>query len=348
MNTTHRNPYIGHPSQLLRINDYKSVGGHADGIRATDIQNGLVSLTVCADKGMDFPYFSYKGTNLGFITPAGMVNPAFYDDKGTGFLRGFFAGFLTTCGILQMGGTCEVDGKHYGLHGRINNTPAQQYSCVLEEDSSHTSAVASGRMSQSVIFGENLEMKRSVKCDYGEKGFRFTDCVTNRSFTPTDHMILYHFNMGYPLLDENAELFIPNNAAESRGAHAQTGFDVKMEVPKPINAYEEMCYFYELKKDADGKTCVGIYNHSLNLGVAIHFDTTVLDHFTQWKMVGEGEYTVGLEPGNARPSGYGEERELGHVKTLQPGESCTYEFRIEILDGQQDLDAFKKRVGELR
>ena len=61
MNTTYRNPYIGHPSQLLRINDYMAADGFAHGIRATDIQNGPLNLTVCADKSMDFPYLSYKG-----------------------------------------------------------------------------------------------------------------------------------------------------------------------------------------------------------------------------------------------------------------------------------------------
>lgn len=89
MDTTYRNPYIGHPSQLLRINDYVMVSGFAHGIRATDIHNGPLSLTVCADKGMDFPYLSYKGMNIGYISPSGLVGSTYYDGEGKGFLQGF-------------------------------------------------------------------------------------------------------------------------------------------------------------------------------------------------------------------------------------------------------------------
>jgi len=334
---TFRNPYIGHASQLLRINDYTSVGGFADGARSTDIQNGPLSLTVSADRGMDFPYLSYKGMNMGYIAPCGLVGSSYYDDKGMGFLRGFTAGFLTTCGLTHFGAPSDVDGKHYGMHGRLSYIPAQEYSAVLEEDAAGSRAVATGRMRQGILFGENISMRRKIVCGCNEKSFTFTDTVTNDGFLKCQQMMLYHFNMGYPLLDESAELIIPFASVESRDAHAQTGFDEKLNIPKPIHGYAEMCYFYKLKHDAKNKTCVGIYNHNLDFGVAIHFDAALLDRFTQWKMVGEGEYALGLEPGNADPMGVAEELKKGHVKYLEPGESRAYEFRIHILDGKGDL-----------
>lgn len=348
MNTTYCNPYIGHPSQLLRINDYMATDGFAHGIRATDIQNGPLNLTVCADKGMDFPYLSYKGVNMGYIAPCGLVKSSYYDDKGIGFLRGFFAGFLTTCGLTHMGAACEADGKHYGMHGRVNNIPAEEYSAKLVEDDDGSRSVISGQMRQGVLFGENLTMHREVTIDCGEKSFAFTDKVTNRGFKREQHMILYHFNMGYPLLDESAELLIPHSHVEARDPHAQTGFAEKLMIPKPIHGYQEMCYFYKLCKDSDGQTFAGIYNHNLGFGVSLEFDGNLLDHFTQWKMVGEGEYALGLEPGNATPLGAAKERELGHVKFLEPWESRTYRFTIRILEGDGDLRKMRDRAERLR
>ena len=344
MNTTYRNPYIGHPSQLLRINDYVSVDGSASGMRATDIQSGPLNLTVCADKGMDFPYLSYKGVNMGYIAPCGLVESSRYDDKGRGFLWGFFAGFLTTCGLTHMGAACDEDGIHYGMHGRINNIPAEEYSARLLEDETGCRSVISGNMRQGVLFGENLTMRREVTVGCGEKGFSFTDHVTNRGFRREQHMILYHFNMGYPLLDESAELIIPYSHAEARDPHAQTGFEQKLEIPKPIKDYQEMCYFYRLCKDEQGRTFTGIYNHNLELGVVLEFDGELLDHFTQWKMVGEGEYALGFEPGNATPLGVAEERKLGHVKYLEPWETRSYRFDIRIIEGEEDLRDLKLKL----
>jgi hypothetical protein len=203
-------------------------------------------------------------------------------------------------------------------------------------------------MRQGVLFGENLTMHREVTVGCGEKAFAFADTITNRGFRREQHMMLYHFNMGYPLLDESAELLIPYSHAEARDPHAQSGFDVKHEIPEPIPGYQEMCYFYKLCKDSDGQTFAGIFNHNLGFGVSLEYDGNLLDHFTQWKMVGEGEYALGLEPGNATPLGVARERELGHVKFLEPWESRTYRFTVRILDGSRDLCEMRERMSQLQ
>jgi len=341
-----RNPFIGHPAQLIRINDYKMVGGFADGVRATDVNNGAVQFTVLADRGMDMPFFSFKGVNTGYVAPVGVSSPAFFDDKGLGFLRNFNAGFLTTCGVTYMGAACDADGAHYGLHGRIGNTPAEEYSARLTQNGGVFGASITGNMRESVLFGENVTLSRELSCAHEEKGFSFTDTVVNRGYRKEQHMLLYHFNFGYPLLDVGTELIIPASSSAPRDAVAETGYDVRGEVPAPISGYKEMCYFYDLLADADGQTCVGAYNHNLGFGVVIEFDRTVLEHFTQWKMVGEGEYTIGMEPATATPMGFAAEREMGHVKYMEPGEVRKYEFKISVIEGKTELAELRNRIAK--
>lgn len=339
-----RSPYIGHPSQLLRVQDYRMIGGQADGVRATDISNGAIQLTVCADRCMDFPYLRYRGTNLGYLAPCGIVGPQYYDSMGTGFLRGFGAGFLTTCGLSHMGAPCEWQGQHWGMHGRVSYLPAERYAATVEEQASE--AVVEGTMRQGTLFGEHLTLTRRIRCGLDEKGFSFSDTVRNHGFHRQRHMILYHFNLGYPLLDKGAMLHIPADSAEPRNEHAQAGLPERLRVTGPVAGYREMCYFYRPEHDSRGRTRVGLYNHRLALGVGIEYDGALLDHFTQWKLLGEGEYVMGLEPGNATPLGVAEEEKLGHVKYLEPGQTVTYAFRIQVLDGVDSWNAYRTFAGE--
>ena len=143
-------------------------------------------------------------------------------------------------------------------------------------------------------------------------------------------MILYHFNLGYPFLDESMELSIPTHHAEARDEHSNSAIADRLTISKPIPGFREMCYFYEIDADREGIGRVSAFNHNRNIGLSISFDAALLDHFTQWKMMGAGEYALGLEPGNATPLGVAAEEQLGHVKYLEPGESVTYDFRIEV------------------
>jgi hypothetical protein len=340
--------YVGHISQLLRVNSYRMSGGKSDGLQATDVKNGKLDFTVAADRGMDLPYVCYKGINLGYISPCGCVSPYFFDDKGLGFLRSFTAGFLTTCGLKYMGAPSELDGESYGLHGRIANIPAEEYSAhVSQDESGRLFAQIDGKMREAVLFGENLVLKRSIRCEYNGKELYITDVVCNEGFRKTQHMILYHFNIGYPQLDESTEIMIPFRSVKARNEHSQSGMDNKLMVEKPVEGYEEMCYFYKLKHDGNNHTCVAIYNHNLNLGLAIHFDVSVLDHFIQWKMMGKGEYVMGLEPANATPLGVKEEQANGCIKYLEAGEKITYRFKVQILDGINDLESIKALTDSL-
>lgn len=106
--------YIGDMSQLFLVKEYCYTSGKGAGLRAVDVANGSgLSLTVAKDRGMDLQYLSYKGINLGFVTPAGVVAPQYYSDKGLDFLHSFTAGMLTTCGLQYFGAPCSDAGRSW-------------------------------------------------------------------------------------------------------------------------------------------------------------------------------------------------------------------------------------------
>ena len=77
-----------------------------------------------------------------------------------------------------------------------------------------------------------------------------------------------------------------------------------------------MCFFHTL----EGKPEFYIFNKDIGKGLKICYDTKELGYFTQWKMMGEYDYALGLEPGNCEPSGRADMRERGVLEFLEPGE----------------------------
>ena len=127
--------YNGHPSQLCGVEEVRLVGGKGDGMRLLQVRNATgLEFTVAADRCADIYRLIFKGDNMGYFSANGYVAPAYYDDIGTGFLKSFTAGFLTTCGLSTMGTGGEDAGEQLPLHGTIGNTPCEHIYWTEDDD----------------------------------------------------------------------------------------------------------------------------------------------------------------------------------------------------------------------
>ena len=85
----------GDLSVLCGIKDYVFNDGPARGVRAFDLKNGQgMELTVLADRGLDIPYLSFKGHNVGLTNKVGVRSPHLYQEKGA---SGSFASSMPVC-----------------------------------------------------------------------------------------------------------------------------------------------------------------------------------------------------------------------------------------------------------
>lgn len=329
MNYNVERNYIGNRQQLFSVKEYQLLGGKQDGVRAIDISNGSgLDVTILPDKCLDIYQIRFKGKNLNFITPSGIVSSHFYDDTKTDWLKTWAAGFLTTCGFENIGSDCIDNGEPLGIHGRLGNTPADHVNIVEEVINGVLTVTISGLINQGIMFGENLVLKRTIVMKYGENNITLTDDVYNAGFDTRPIMLLYHFNMGYPLLSENAQLQIPSNQVKGRTKHAEEHIDTWKDITPPIEGYEEMCYYHDVIANQDGIATVGIDNKEEELSVRLHYDKQMLDNFVQWKMLGKGLYAMGLEPCNATINGRADAKENGTLKYIEPDEHKIYKFEI--------------------
>jgi hypothetical protein len=97
-------------------------------------------------------------------------------------------------------------------------------------------------------------------------------------------------------------------------------------------------FFLDLAPDGDGMVNVALVNRRLSLGAYIRYRQRELPRFTEWKMMGWGDYVLGLEPGNCWPSGgRAAAREQGTLEFLEPGQSVEYSLEIGVLTGEDAL-----------
>ena len=248
------------------------------------------------------------------------------------FNESFNAGFLTTCGFDEVGVPCTDDGEELPLHGTIANTPCENY--YYTENDSEITVTAFVR--DASLFGQKYLLERNYIISKEENTFTIKDSIKNIDSKTRPCMILYHMNMGYPLLSENALVVIPNNSVTGRNKHAKVDVENCLKMEKPQAGYEERCYYYDVKAK-DNVAKVGIYNPDIKKGLVIQYTKNTLDFFTEWKMMGTTEYVLGLEPSNCTPDGRDSARKNKILKFLKPDETYDTFVKINFTESEKEV-----------
>lgn len=265
--------HVGSVEQIGGIKEYKYCGGKMDGVRAIEINTGVLRFVVLPDRGMDIANCEFKGTPISWISKTGITSPAYYDKDGFTWLRGFTGGLVTTCGLKHIGAPAGEN----GLHGRIANTPAEKVCVDAFWDGDDYIMTVSGVMRESVVFGENLVLRRTITAKLFDDKFTLCDKVINEGLSEESAVLCYHCNFGYPLVDTTSKLVgIPDEYGH---------------LTPPVPNLDEECISIDVEGDI--KT-VGIENGSL--GAYITYKRDTLPEFLLWKKMAASDYVIGLEP----------------------------------------------------
>jgi hypothetical protein len=324
---------VGDIRQLAQAEPFELVEGGERGVRAVRLSNaGGLSLVVVPDRGMALTHLFYRGVPLAFLSSVGTLHPAFSEQAGAGWLRTFPGGFSTPCGLTQVGSPCEDGAEALGLHGRVASIPAREvrWGGTWKED--EYLIWVEGLVTQTVFFGENISLRRRVWMRLGEPRFWIEDVVENHAFKAVPHMFLQHFNLGFPLVDAGSRLELPAHQTIARDPEAEAGLDRCFAFEDPQPAYLEQVFYHDLQPDADGQVEVRMVNPAFEqgrgLGVYWRYARADYPVLVQWKMMGEGQYVVGIEPANCHVEGRCAERERGTLEMLQPLESRCYTIEV--------------------
>jgi hypothetical protein len=324
---------IGDVSQLVSTRAARLADGSEDGVRIVDARAaGGLSAVVLADRGLDLGAVWAAGHQVGWQSTTGAVHPAYFSEPT--WLRSFHGGLLTTCGLQNVGLPSTDEGVSHGLHGRISNIPARNVSHRVIEQDGRLEAEVVGEMRETDVFGSDLLLLRRIRLPMGERVLHVEDEVVNQGFAPAAVLILYHVNVGYPVVADGARLIGPPAEIVGRDARAQGAVADHATFPPPEDGFAEYVYEHRLHDRDTDRASISLANPAFGptdgIAVTVSWDPRQLPRLWQWRMLGPGMYLTGLEPANCGLAGRAAEREAGTLTMLRPGEARRFGISVRV------------------
>jgi hypothetical protein len=328
---------LSNTAQLGGIETSVLDNGAGRGTRIAWINTGTgLRFKVVIDRAMDIADTFYNEHSLAWLSHSGITSAQPMSDKSINWLKTFGGGLLVTCGLSHVGGPESDEFGERGIHGEISNIPAEIESIIQPDPISGKMDMSiTGIIRQSQALGSRLELRRTISATLGKSVIRIQDEVINRGNTDAAHMLLYHCNFGWPLIDEGTKI-LWNGTWKPRDGNPnkifREGNDFKKCLP-PLNDHQgsgEEVAFIDPQADDDGFCTCGLENSKLGLRVNLKFQKKQLPCLTNWQHFGKGEYVVGLEPGTNPPIGQSQARRQNELIQLAPGETRNYALEIEL------------------
>lgn len=329
---------VGRVEQIGGIRMREGVEGKEKGMSFIEVRTGAgLAFTVVPSKGLDLSHVEYGGTPISWMSPSGDVHPMFYDGRGTGWLASASGGMLMTCGLTNVGSPSALNGVEHGIHGKVHHTPARQVSATGEWNGDEYEMTIRGIVEEMALFGPTLRMKREIRCRLGDNRIRICDTVENIGFEAAPHMLLYHFNFGFPFLDDNTGIHIPSESVSPVRAEVPVeGWNV---FEKPIQGYEERVYDHDMGTGDRAEVALTqphfpqACGREVPLTASIGWSADTLPRLVQWKLPAAGTYVLGIEPANCGVEGIAAEQDKGTLVWLPPGEKRIYHLELDFKAG---------------
>jgi len=338
--------HVGSMDQLASVQRIAFLDGRAKSVEAFQIDTGSgLGFTVLSDRAMDLAGVNYNGRSLCWRSPAGIVAPTYYERQGNGWLRGF-SGMLATCGLRNVGPPSSEGLETYGIHGEISYAPATDVSLVRGWEGDRYRIQLSGLVRESYLFGPNLTLRRTWKTEFGANWIELEDRVTNEGFRPEIHLHLYHWNFGFPFLNEKSRLYLTTNQVEARDEVAKTGAWRTFLPPTAGFKEEVFIHSYRGKAPEEGHALVVSDDTERSFAVELSYTTRDLPYLWQWKMCGQGDYVLGVEPTNSLMGGRGRWQEWHQPSQLQPGETRQFRLRFTVLSNSEAVSGAMLRYAK--
>ena len=325
---------VGRVEQVGGVRRMLLAEGPEAGVEQIQVRTGAgLTYYVSPSRGLDIGLAEWCGAPLSWQSPNGEQHPAFGSAVGMEWLRTAAGGLLMTCGLRQVGSPNVDQGEQLGLHGRAHHTPARQVAATGGwEGDSYIMRVA-GVVEEVRLFGEYLRLSRAIRSTLGENRISISDTVENLGFAPTPLMLLYHVNLGFPLLDEQTTVRFPSRRVLARDEGTPVEGYERWQAPEA--GYAERVYYHEGLEGTRAEVLVT--NPAFPLGggqvpltLRIGWSPQELPRLVQWKLAGEGMHVLGVEPANCYVEGRAAERQRGTLASLAPGEARSFNLELSI------------------
>ena len=267
---------ISNFQQVASIRRYTLTDGREKGLDVLDCDNGKIRFLLNVSKACDIMQLYHEGQNMSFVSKNGFTK------RETPFLNRFEGGMLYTCGLDSVGGR---DG--FELHGTFHNIPAE----IIRAECNENGITVEAIIRDTALFGKNLVLKRKIFTEISGDSITLEDTLINEGYKAEEYCLLYHINVGYPMLDDGAKVIADVESYTPRTAWAKQNEGTMYEMSASIPNQEETCYFLKLKKPE-----ITLVNEKIGKKFTVSYSGDTLPHFVEWKSMASGDYALGFEP----------------------------------------------------
>lgn len=298
---------ISNFGQVATLRRYTVTEGREKGLDVIDCDNGTLRFLLNVNKACDIMQLFHKGQNMTFVSKNG------FTQRETPFGNRFEGGMLYTCGLDSVG---DRDG--FEPHGTLHNTPAQ----ITRAECTESGIVVEAVIRDTEMGGKNLVLKRKITAAIGESSVTVEDKLVNEAYSDAEYCLLYHVNLGYPMLDEGAKVIAEATKCEPRTPWAGENMDAVYDISAPTPRMEETCHFLTLKTAE-----ASLVNEKIGKKFTVSYSGDTLPHFVEWKNMVSGDYALGLEPCTT-------ELDEGrfHYNPIKAGETALFSVKLTVTE----------------
>ena len=295
---------VSNLTQIASLTRYTLSEGEGRGLDVLDCNNGTLRFLINLSRGADVMQLYHKGENVSFVSKNG------FTAKTGDFLSRFEGGMLYTCGLDSVGGR-----EGYELHGTHHLSVASLIHAEVNEEGIVMEAV----MHESALFGKNLLFRRKITSAIGEETLHIEDVLMNEDAEDVNYCLLYHVNIGYPMLDEGAKIVADVSSFEPRTPWAEENKETMLQMSLPSPKMEECCYFLHL-----ASPCISLENPKNKKCFTLTYSGETLPEFVEWKSMASGDYALGLEPSTTKLD------DAFAYRVLRSGESVRFSLNLSV------------------
>jgi len=355
---------VGDFSQLFGVELLSHSDGRERALRMLRFRTGSgLSFDIMVDRAMDLGGMTFRGVPVGWRSPTGFRSPWLHEvdaEDGLGWLRSF-SGMMNSCGLDHIMGVTEDTAEHFcypdrarifhTLHGRISYQPARLTGYGERWDDDRCYLYAEGEIRQAAMYGENLILERRIEVEVGTDTVTFHDRVRNLGFYPTPHALLYHINLGWPVVDKETRLVAPIQSTPFM-VHDPRATDIgPIEQADPQSRFFQQVYEHQIVAEDDGTARAALINDAFETpagetGVALEiaYDGRAMPAFFQWQNLQEGNYVVAIEPATVHGGSRSDWKERGELQIINHDDQRDYRLAITPHAGAAAISALQARL----
>lgn len=285
-----------------------------DGARVISVRMaGGFTLDVLPDRGLDLGSAWWAGLPVAWRSP-NLVDPG----PGFGWEERFLGGLLATCGPDNIGAPRGSSGQH-GTH---HLSPAHDVSWWRGRRGGEVEVRVRGLIGHTSLAGPRIVVEREIVLTTGAPVVRVEDVVRNVGDTPAAVPLLYHVNLGAPLVAPGSRLVVDGVGTPVTREPLPPGREPGV-LPEPAPGLAPVVAEHRVTPGPDGHGRASVVRATVpgeaDVAIEVTWPLATLPRLSSWTWPARGAWVLGVEPSNAPL--FGPERDAEHAgaPVLAPG-----------------------------